>query len=76
MDYGRFLQELHELLVEGIRVAENEGWHHAAEGSEVYQHRLRLGTWLSTLEERIARYGDSRKKVQARIRSAGRRSPT
>ena len=40
-------------LVEALRSAENEEWHHAPKASERFQTYLRLGTWCSYISRRI-----------------------
>ena len=56
LPYRRFLGRLHEDLVEAIRVAENEGWHHLPIDSENFICYNRILTQIASLEERMVHY--------------------
>ena len=48
-----FLRELERDLIEALRKAENQGWHHEARSSERFQTYLRIGTWCSNVQRYI-----------------------
>ena len=55
-NYRRFLQELSLDLVGAIADAENKEWHHMAVGTSEFQVYMRLNTWMTEVEERLAYY--------------------
>ena len=68
--YIAFIRGLHEELIEGLREAENLGFHHAEAGTDVYVHYQRLVTWIDEVEERLIKHGNSPKRVKERLRAA------
>ena len=54
--YLTYLEDTHEQLVEAIREAENEQWHHEAPSTPGGKIYARLLTWLDEVERRRAWY--------------------
>ena len=66
--YRRFLHKLDLELQAAVAEAENMEMHHAAEGSGLFQHYLRLCTWCQVVEERIDRYDTAKRPTETAIR--------
>ena len=60
--YRRFLSELGHELLEAVREAENESWHHEPEGSKYFQDYIRLCGWLQVVGERLLHYDNSKSR--------------
>ena len=65
-----FLQRLGEDLLEALRLAENQQWHHLPAVDERYQCYLRIGTQLEEVTRRVIRYDNTRRSVEKRGKQA------
>ena len=70
--YIGFIAGLHSELVEALRGCELLEMHHADPGSGEYLHYQRVMTWIAEVEERLIRYGNTDKRIKARIREAAK----
>ncbi len=64
--YRNFLWSLGSDLLEAIRVAENEDWHHLPLDDERFKCYNRLATWLIEIDERARHYVTIKGPVTAR----------
>ena len=64
--FRKFIRGLEDILVDAVRQAELQEWHHLPTESEQFQHYLRLCTWAEEVAGRRARYDA--------IKAAGRES--